>query len=147
MRSASAFRHRYQIESPRFELPQKLDKLQGFSMKKYKNGVKAGSAPKLLGWRRRREALGSAVVGSQGEGPHVGERQVAALYDIRNSHQIVLWRRDLDRGRLQARESGNGEQPKMKPKRRSAAPSSTVVADAEKPCEKRMTDYARRSRT
>ena len=62
----------------------------------------------------------------------LSSRQVAAIYDIRNPNQIVVWRRNLDQGRLQARESGNEEQPKMKPKRRSAAPSSTVVADAEK---------------
>lgn len=62
----------------------------------------------------------------------LSSRQVAAIYDIRNPNQVVVWRRNLDQGRLQARESGNEEQPKMKPKRRSAAPSSTVVADAEK---------------
>ncbi|UBB15361.1 hypothetical protein [Comamonas odontotermitis] len=44
----------------------------------------------------------------------------------------MVWRRNLDQGRLQARESGKEEQPKMKPKRRSAEPLSTVVADAEK---------------
>ncbi len=62
----------------------------------------------------------------------LSSRQVAAIYDIRNPNQVVVWRRNLDQGRLQARESGNEEQPTMKPKRRSAAPSSTVVADAEK---------------
>ncbi len=62
----------------------------------------------------------------------LSSRQVAAIYDIRNPNQVVVWRRNLDQGRPQARESGNEEQPKMKPKRRSAAPSSTVVADAEK---------------
>ncbi len=62
----------------------------------------------------------------------LSSRQVAALYDIRNSNQVVVWRRNLDQGRLQASESGEEEQPKMKPERCAAAPSSTVVADAEK---------------
>lgn len=47
-------------------------------------------------------------------------RQVAALYDIRNPHQILVWRRNLDQGRLQACETRNEEQPHMKPERRSA---------------------------
>lgn len=59
-------------------------------------------------------------------------RQVAALYDIRNPNQVVVWRRNLDQGRLQAPESGKEERPKMNPERRSAAPSSTVVADTQK---------------
>ena len=62
----------------------------------------------------------------------LSSRQVAALYDIRNPNQIVIWRRNLDQCRLQACETRNEEQPKMKPERRSAAPSSTVVADTEK---------------
>lgn len=62
----------------------------------------------------------------------LSSRQVAALYDIRNSNQVVVWRRNLDQGRLQTRESEKEEHPKMKPKRCPVAPSSTVVADAEK---------------
>ena len=64
--------------------------------------------------------------------PEVRPSKVAAVYDIRNPNQIVVWRRNLDQGRLQACETRNEEQPKMKSKRRSAVPSSTVVADAEK---------------
>jgi transposase len=45
----------------------------------------------------------------------LSSRQVAALYDIRNPNQIVVWRRNLDQGRLQTHERGNEEQPKMKP--------------------------------
>ena len=56
----------------------------------------------------------------------LSSRQVAALYDIRNPNQVVVWRRNLNQGRLKE------EQPKMKPERRSATPPSTVVADAEK---------------
>ena len=62
----------------------------------------------------------------------LSSRQVAALYDIRNPNQVVVWRRNLNQGRLQAREIGKEEQPKVKPERRSATPPSTVVADAEK---------------
>ncbi|WP_124514349.1 transposase [Acidovorax sp. FJL06] len=50
-------------------------------------------------------------------------RQIATLYDIRNPNQIVVWL-NPDQGGLQERESGNEEQPKIKPKRRSDAPSS-----------------------
>jgi len=62
----------------------------------------------------------------------LSSRQVAALYDIRNPNQIVVWRRNLDQGRLQARASGEQEQLKIKPERRSAAPPSTIVADTQK---------------
>jgi transposase len=62
----------------------------------------------------------------------LSSRQVAAHYDIRNPNQVVVWRRNLDQGRLQARASGKEEHPKMKPERRSATPSSAVVVDAEK---------------
>jgi transposase len=62
----------------------------------------------------------------------LSSRQVAAHYDIRNPNQVVVWRRNLDQGRLQARASGKEEQPEMKPERRSATPSSTLVVDAEK---------------
>lgn len=62
----------------------------------------------------------------------LSSRQVAAIYDIRNPNQVVVWRRNLDQGRWQASKSGKEEQPKMKPERRSASPSSTVVADAER---------------
>lgn len=62
----------------------------------------------------------------------LSSRQVAALYDIRNSNQVVVWRRNLDQGRLQTHESEREEHHKMKTKRGPAAPSSTVVADAEK---------------
>lgn len=62
----------------------------------------------------------------------LSSRQVAALYDIRNPNQVVVWRRNLDQVHRQALESGKEEQPNMKPERRSAAMSRTVVADAEK---------------
>src|SRR5688572_30798455 len=36
----------------------------------------------------------------------LSSRQVAALYEIRNANQIVVWRRNLDQGHLQARDQG-----------------------------------------
>ena len=60
----------------------------------------------------------------------LSSRQVAAIYDIRNPNQVVVWRRNLDQGRLQAFESEKEERPKMKPERRCAAPSNIVATDA-----------------
>jgi transposase len=69
---------------------------------------------------------------AQQDREQLSSRQVAANCDIRNPNQVVVWRRNLDQGRLQARGSGKEEQPKMKPERRAATPSSTVVVDAQK---------------
>lgn len=60
----------------------------------------------------------------------LSSRQVAAIYDIRNPNQVVVWRRNLDQGRLQALQNEKEERPKMKPERRCAAPSNVVAADA-----------------
>ncbi|RZS31544.1 transposase [Corticibacter populi] len=57
-------------------------------------------------------------------------RQVAAIYGIRNPNQVVIWRRNIDQGRLQALKSEKEERPKMKPKRRCAAPANIVATDA-----------------
>ncbi|WP_425466357.1 hypothetical protein [Pseudorhodoferax soli] len=57
-------------------------------------------------------------------------RQVAAIYDIRNRNQVVVWRRNLDQGRLQALQNEKEERPKMKPERRCGAPSNVVAPDA-----------------
>jgi len=62
----------------------------------------------------------------------LSSRQVAALYDISNPNQVVVWRRNLAQGRLQASASRTEEQPKMKPERRSAAPPTAVVVNAVK---------------
>ena len=60
----------------------------------------------------------------------ISSRQVAAIYDIRNPNQVVVWRRNLDQGRLQALQNEKEERPKMKLKGRCAAPSNKVAADA-----------------
>lgn len=62
----------------------------------------------------------------------LSSRQVAAIYDIRNPNQVVVWRRNLDQGRLQAIENEKEERPKMKLEDRCAAPSNKVAADAAK---------------
>lgn len=60
----------------------------------------------------------------------LSSRQVAAIYDIRNPNQVVVWRRNLDQGRLQAIANEKEERPKMKLEGRCAAPSNKVDADA-----------------
>ncbi len=60
----------------------------------------------------------------------LSSRQVAALYDIRNPNQVVVWRRNLDQGRLLALDSENEERANMKPDRRCTAPSNMVATDA-----------------
>ena len=59
----------------------------------------------------------------------LSSRQIAAIYDIRNPNQVVVWRRNLDQGRLQALASEKEERPKMKPERRCAATSNVVAID------------------
>lgn len=60
----------------------------------------------------------------------LSSRQVAAIYDIRNPNQVVVWRRNLDQGRLQAIANEKEERPNMKLEGRCAAPSNKVAADA-----------------
>ena len=57
-------------------------------------------------------------------------RQVAAVYDIRNPNQGVVWRRNFDQGRLQPLKSEKEEHPEMKPERRCPAPSNLVTTDS-----------------
>ncbi|QEA12286.1 transposase [Comamonas flocculans] len=60
----------------------------------------------------------------------LSSRQVAALYDIRNSNQVVVWRRSLDQGRLQTLEIQKEERPKMEPERSREVPPNMVAPDA-----------------
>jgi transposase len=60
----------------------------------------------------------------------LSSRQVAAIYDIRNPNQVVVWRRKLDEGGVEALESRKQERPSMKPERRCPAPPSTVTTDS-----------------
>ena len=59
----------------------------------------------------------------------LSSRQVAAVYNIRNPNQVVVWRCKLDEGGVQAsRNSKQGPSP-MKPERRCPAPPGKVTAD------------------
>ena len=60
----------------------------------------------------------------------LSNRQVAAVYDIRNPNQVVVWRRNLNEGGVQALGSRKQGRPNMKPERRCPAPPSTVIADS-----------------
>ena len=60
----------------------------------------------------------------------LSSRQVAAVYDIRNPNQVVVWRRNFDGGGVEALESRKQGRPSMKPERRSPAPLGTVGTDS-----------------
>jgi transposase len=47
----------------------------------------------------------------------ISSRQVAAIYDIRNPNQVVVWRRTLDMFGVSALESRKRGRPDMKPTR------------------------------
>jgi transposase len=75
----------------------------------------------------------------------LSSRQVAAIYDIRNPNQVVVWRRKLDEGGVEA--LGNREQEHPKYEERPTLPSATkhihhrFGAGA---CAKRTSNYALR---
>jgi len=60
----------------------------------------------------------------------LSSRQVAAVYDIRNPNQIVVWRRNLAQGGVEALGSGKHGRPNMRPERRRPAPSNMVSTDS-----------------
>ncbi len=62
----------------------------------------------------------------------LSSRQIAATYDIRNPNQVVVWRRNLDEGGVEALGSTNQGRPKMKPERRCPGPPGTVGTDSVK---------------
>lgn len=59
----------------------------------------------------------------------LSSRQVAAIYDIRNPNQVVVWRRNLDQGGMQALWSKKEGLSNMKPERRCTSPSNMVATD------------------
>ena len=70
------------------------------------------------GWRPKRSTYSAQFklqVLSHQDHEQLSSRQVAAIYDIRNPNQVVVWRRNLDQGRLQALQNEKEEHPKMKP--------------------------------
>lgn len=60
----------------------------------------------------------------------LSSRHVAAVYDIRNPNQVVVWRRKLDEGGVEALGSKKQGRPNMKPERRCPAPPSPVITDS-----------------
>ena len=60
----------------------------------------------------------------------LSSRQVAAIYDIRNPNQVVVWRRNLDEGGVEAFGGGKQGRPSMKSERRSPAPSKMATTDS-----------------
>lgn len=60
----------------------------------------------------------------------LSSRQVAAIYDIRNPTQVVVWRRKLDEGGVEALGNREQEQPSMKKEQHCPAPPSTAINDS-----------------
>ena len=60
----------------------------------------------------------------------LSNRQVAAVYDIRNPNQVVVWRRNLQEGGLPAIGSTTQGHPNMKPERDSPALLDMVTTDS-----------------
>jgi transposase len=60
----------------------------------------------------------------------LSSRQVAAIYDIRNPNQVVVWRRKLNEGGVDAIGNRKQGRPNMKPERRCPAPPTTVITDS-----------------
>ena len=59
----------------------------------------------------------------------LSSRRVAAIYDIRNPNQIVVWRRSLAEGGAQALEN-NMTIPRMKLERGNLEPPRTAIPDS-----------------
>ena len=55
---------------------------------------------------------------------------MAAVYDIRNSNQVVVWRRNLDEGGVEPLGNSKQGRPNMKSERRCPAPPTTVITDS-----------------
>jgi transposase len=60
----------------------------------------------------------------------LSSRQVAAVYDIRNPNQVVVWRRNLNEGGVERLASKKQGRPSMKAQRGCPAPPGTVVTDS-----------------
>ena len=61
----------------------------------------------------------------------LSNRQVAAIYDIRNPNQVVVWRRNLDQDGIVALESGKQGRTSLKTEQHSQAPSNSGTIDSE----------------
>lgn len=59
----------------------------------------------------------------------LSSRQVAAIYDIRNPNQVVVWRRHLDEGGIQALASKKQAWLRMNPERNHPLPPGPRTTD------------------
>ena len=87
----------------------------------------------LDGLRPKRSPCGEQFkrqVLSHQDREQLSSRQVAAVYDIRNPNQLVVWQRKFQEGGLQALGNTKQGHPSMKPERRSPALPSAVTADS-----------------
>ena len=67
---------------------------------------------------------------SHQEFERLSSRQVAAIYDVRNSNQVVVWLRKLDTGGATALESSQCGCPIIKPTRCCPVEPSAVIPDS-----------------
>ncbi len=84
------------------------------------------------GLRPKRSAYSSEFklqVLSHQDRERLSSRRVAAIYDIRNPNQVVVWRRSLAEGGVQALRN-NMTTPMKKRERRSPEPPRTVIQDS-----------------
>ena len=85
------------------------------------------------GLRPKRSAYSAQfklLVLSHQDREQLSSRQVAAVYDIRNPNQVVVWRRNLDEGGVEAFGNRKQGRPDMKSERRCPAPPPTVITDS-----------------
>lgn len=67
---------------------------------------------------------------SHQEREQLSNRQVAAVYDIRNPNQVVVWRRKLDEGGVEAFRIMEQEHASMKKESSCLEPPSTDITDS-----------------
>jgi transposase len=67
---------------------------------------------------------------SHQERKKLSNRQVAAIYDIRNHNHVVVLRRNLDEGGMEALRDRKKGHIDMKPVRRTPGPSGTVTNES-----------------
>jgi transposase len=60
----------------------------------------------------------------------LSSRQVAAIYDIRNPNQVVVWRRKLNQDGVEAFANSKKGRPKLKPELPCPRPSNMVTTDS-----------------
>ena len=85
------------------------------------------------GLRPKRSAYSSVFklqVLSHQDREQLSSRQIAAIYDIRNPNQVVVWRHKLNQGGLETFRSSKQLHPKMKPELLGPRPSNMVATDS-----------------